>query len=99
MIPKTSCAYKPDWSKAPAWAKYLCMDELGDWYWTEREPYVDNANAQESGAVMNLNAGMEFRDGTLQPKFRKEIAALCPYEWEDSIESRPQDNPSLESRP
>lgn len=32
---------KPDWSKAPKWAKWLAMDKFGDWYWFEDHPQWD----------------------------------------------------------
>lgn len=31
---------KIDWTKAPAWAKWLAVDEDGDAYWFENKPYV-----------------------------------------------------------
>jgi hypothetical protein len=29
---------RPDWSKAPDWAKYLAMDADGGWWWFEARP-------------------------------------------------------------
>jgi len=29
---------KPSWDDAPSWAKWLAMDEGGEWYWYEFEP-------------------------------------------------------------
>jgi len=29
---------KPGWKDAPEWARYLAMDEHGDWYWYEKKP-------------------------------------------------------------
>lgn len=29
---------KPDWKDAPEWAKYMAMDDDGEWYWFENEP-------------------------------------------------------------
>jgi hypothetical protein len=29
---------KPDWSKAPEWAKFVAQDENGIWYWYEASP-------------------------------------------------------------
>jgi hypothetical protein len=29
---------KPDWKDSPTWAKYLAMDDNGDWFWYEIEP-------------------------------------------------------------
>lgn len=35
---------KPSWADAPEWANWLAMDEDGEWYWFENEPYrSDNA--------------------------------------------------------
>lgn len=31
---------KPDWKDAPGWAKYLAMDENGEWYWHEYDPFL-----------------------------------------------------------
>ena len=30
---------KPDWSQAPSWANWLCMDWDGSWWWYEQEPF------------------------------------------------------------
>lgn len=32
--------HKIDWSKAPAWANYLCYDRDGVWFWYEDEPAI-----------------------------------------------------------
>jgi len=32
---------KPDWKDAPEWAKFLAMDQDGDWYWFENKPFHD----------------------------------------------------------
>jgi hypothetical protein len=29
---------KPDWKDAPEWARFLAMDENGQWFWFEDEP-------------------------------------------------------------
>ena len=31
---------KPSWNDAPEWAGWLAMDENGDWWWYEFEPYL-----------------------------------------------------------
>ena len=31
---------KPDWKEAPVWANYLAMDQNGDWFWYEGEPWA-----------------------------------------------------------
>ena len=30
---------KPDWTKAPEWAKYIAMDSNGAYYWYATKPY------------------------------------------------------------
>ena len=32
---------KPDWKDAPEFAKWLAMDENGDWAWYEDKPWAD----------------------------------------------------------
>jgi len=34
---------KPDWKDAPEWAKWLAMDDGGEWTWFEVEPEVEEA--------------------------------------------------------
>ena len=29
---------KPKWDSAPDWARYLCRDYDGQWYWSEIKP-------------------------------------------------------------
>lgn len=31
---------KPDWKDAPEWANWKAMDEDGEWWWYEEEPYI-----------------------------------------------------------
>ena len=31
---------KPTWNTAPGWAQYLAMDQDGEWFWHEHEPYT-----------------------------------------------------------
>ena len=33
---------KPDWKDAPEWAMWLAMDEDGEWWWYEDEPFLRN---------------------------------------------------------
>jgi hypothetical protein len=33
---------KPDWSTAPDFARYLAMDEDGEWFWFENKPEARN---------------------------------------------------------
>lgn len=35
---------KPEWSDAPAWAKWLARDPNGDWNWYDERPTVTTAN-------------------------------------------------------
>lgn len=32
---------KPNWSKAPIWAKWWAVDENARAYWHEKEPFMD----------------------------------------------------------
>lgn len=49
---------KPDWKNAPEWARFLAMDENGEWWWFEHEPYKTahfwNSLGQVKPAVNNL---------------------------------------------
>lgn len=47
---------KPDISKAPEWANYLAMDEIGECFWYEEEPYVDIGS---SGGFWNSDGKAE----------------------------------------
>ena len=41
---------KPNWRHAPAWARYLAMDDNGTWYWYEKKPRFNGHNwVSESG--------------------------------------------------
>lgn len=31
---------KLNWDDAPEWARFLAMDEDGEWYWYENEPII-----------------------------------------------------------
>lgn len=35
---------KPNWDDAPEWAKFLCMDDDGSWWWFELKPVWENGN-------------------------------------------------------
>jgi hypothetical protein len=32
---------KPNWSTAPDFARYLAMDDDGEWYWYEEKPTIE----------------------------------------------------------
>lgn len=64
---------KPDWKDAPEWAKYLCMDQTGDWFWFELEPewnYYLLAWMQREGAGKWKLAGNNNPEpsSTLEPR-------------------------------
>ena len=42
---------KPDWSKAPSWAKYLAMDQNGTWFWYEFKPKAEYGEWIHSGGA------------------------------------------------
>lgn len=58
---------KPDWKDAPEWAKWVAMDDDGDWYWYEEEPIPMNLNFVRSAGRMAL-AAKPFWRGTLEAK-------------------------------
>jgi hypothetical protein len=31
---------KPEWKDAPAWARWLAMDDTGSWVWFEKKPII-----------------------------------------------------------
>lgn len=68
---------KPDWEKAPPWAKYLAMDGNGAWHWFSERP--DSFNVTETW--------VESFDGG-----RKRVRARLPADcgWQTSIEERPK---------
>lgn len=63
---------KPSWKDAPAWAKYLAMDENGGWFWFEEKPtfvhsvwkYTDTDNTaryESAGIVAVAKFSLEER--------------------------------------
>jgi hypothetical protein len=36
---------KPDWKDAPEWAKWLAMDEDGEWFWFKSRPRLNKQGA------------------------------------------------------
>jgi len=67
---------KPDWKDAPEWAKWLAMDENGDWFWFEFSPTIDNEISC-----------WEVRRGTYQYAWSE--YAECP-EWQESLKAKPE---------
>lgn len=43
---------KPSWSDAPEWAKYLAMDEDGEWFWYENKPDLASIWWAYTGKIM-----------------------------------------------
>ncbi len=67
---------KPDWKDAPEWARFLAMDQDGDWYWYEDKPFVNNNSWQ----------GTQIWTGTR----RTQLAKKSSSRWEETLEERPQ---------
>lgn len=65
---------KPDWRKAPKWARYLSRDESGEYYWYENEPYIPSIHH-----VQWKDRGGRFEIST--PDVKKK--------WMESLETRP----------
>lgn len=42
---------RPEWSKAPPWAKYIAMDRDGVWFWHENEPTLGSRDWQSMGQI------------------------------------------------
>lgn len=67
---------KPDWKDAPEWAKWLAMDEDGEWFWFENKP------EREGGWGWDA-------DGRLQ-RDREALWADPPVKSESSLEEKPE---------
>jgi hypothetical protein len=58
-----------DWSTAPTWAKYVAMDETGDWMWYEQKPvheygtpwWVDTGGNREYVRLSNWKESLQER--------------------------------------
>lgn len=61
---------KPDWKDAPEWAKYMAMDDDGEWWWFEKEPSRANGYWQETtgGQLDVANASAFAWAETLEPR-------------------------------
>lgn len=71
---------KPDWTKAPEWAQWWAVDEIGMAIWWEQEP-SKSENENEWAEWFVSNDSRRFLDG-----FSKEI----PYtNWRNSLTKRP----------
>ena len=68
----------PDWSKAPAWAKFTAQDECGDWCWFDVLPEI----ADHENEWM-LGDNWQECETALESDIRNE-------HWRDSLQSRPQ---------
>lgn len=62
----------PTWKDAPAWAKFVAMDEGDEWYWYEHQPRWNvrdqawraiNCRSMHAGfaSVPNLTAALSLR--------------------------------------
>jgi hypothetical protein len=67
---------KPSWTDAPEWARYLAMDENGEWFWFDREPTLN-----ETPVWGALRWDILGGEGHVQ-------AAIVPG-WRDTLDSRP----------
>lgn len=45
---------KPDWKNAPEWARFLAMDETGDWYWYENKPFINGQTWYQLGGKWKI---------------------------------------------
>jgi hypothetical protein len=59
---------KPDWKDAPAWAKFLAMDEGGSWYWYATAPKWNGAIWITETPEFILEAGQTPADKTLEER-------------------------------
>jgi len=67
---------KPEWKDAPPWAKWLAMDNNGDWWWYENEP-VKNPTDNEWWNAIPGEGEVEMAS-----------APLHNLNWEESKEKR-----------
>jgi hypothetical protein len=58
---------KPDWKDAPEWAKWLAMDEDGQWHWFDIEPALGHkmwypvGGCDETAELEDWNLSLEHR--------------------------------------
>jgi hypothetical protein len=57
--------YRPDWSKAPEWARFWALDSDGGSWWYERRP--------DAGSVNFGNGGTRDRDTNACPNWRETL--------------------------
>jgi hypothetical protein len=66
---------KPDWKDAPEWAKWLAMDDNGEWYWFIEKPTL-------------LDEGDEC--GYWNAPFGSYLHVEVGVDWKTTLEERPQ---------
>jgi len=62
---------KPDWKDAPEWAKWLALNEYGEWWWYEMEPllfYMAGHWHAESGRKLRVSPDMVNWQDSLEAK-------------------------------
>jgi len=74
----TEITLKPNWDKAPEWAKWWAVDESGAHYWFENKPIISISD------TMWLRG--EDDDGKLLVAY--------DGDWKNSLQERPVPNPS-----
>lgn len=70
---KQSEKWQPDWNQAPEWAKYLAMDEDGEFYYFEESPSMAGCSWQPQS---HGELGETFDHG-------------YKGNWQDSLRKRP----------
>jgi len=63
---------KPDWKDAPEWANWLAMDDDGEWYWYEIEPFLAKGYSGTWYAKSSHRQELAVSPRTLSWKFSKE---------------------------
>lgn len=64
---KNYALIKPTWNEAPGWANYLAMDDNGEWYWYQNEPYYSKLDG-----IWRVDSGLYLlatpTNGTLEKR-------------------------------
>lgn len=66
---------KPDWSKAPPWAKFAAMDKCGEWYWHENKPSVVTEDVGNGSMYWHSEGAVEDCD-------------IIEKDWTETLEER-----------